>query len=163
MGGAYYEQSARQLADSPGAVGGRMTKESDMAYVDDRGVTGWAGWAAFAGVIMVMTGIFQATAGLVGLLNDDVYLVASDQLTITMDYTAWGWTHLILGSIVAAAGFAVFSGRVWARLVGVLLAALSALAHLLFISAFPFWTLIIVSMDVLVIYALTIHGGELRE
>jgi hypothetical protein len=140
-----------------------MSRQSDVAYADDTGMTGWVGWIAFAGVIMVMAGIFQATAGLVALVNDDVYVVASDRLALTLDYTQWGWVHLILGSVVATAGLAIFSGRVWARAVGVLLAALSALAHLLFISAFPFWSLIVIAMDVLVIYALCVHGGELRR
>jgi hypothetical protein len=140
-----------------------MSRQSDVAYADDMGTTGWVGWIGFAGVIMIMAGIFQATAGLVALVNDDVYVVVSDQLALTLDYTQWGWVHLILGAIVAAAGFAVFSGRVWARAVGVLLAALSAFAHLLFISAYPFWSLIVIGMDVLVIYALCVHGGELRR
>ena len=140
-----------------------MSRQTEVAYADDPGVTGWAGWAAFAGVIMIMAGIFQATAGLVALVNDDVYVVVSDQIALTLDYTQWGWVHLILGAIVAAAGFGVFSGRVWARTVGVLLAGLSALAHLLFIAAFPLWSLIVIAMDVLVIYALCVHGGELRR
>ena len=140
-----------------------MSRQSDVAYADDTEVTGWAGWAGFAGGIMIMAGIFQATAGLVALFNDDVYVVVSDQLALTLDYTQWGWVHLILGAIVAAAGVAVFSGRVWARTVGVLLAGLSALAHLLFIPAFPLWSLIVIAMDVLVIYALCVHGGELRR
>ena len=140
-----------------------MSRQTEVAYADDRGVTGWAGWAAFAGVIMIMAGIFQATAGLVALVNDDVYVVVSDQIALTLDYTQWGWVHLILGAIVAAAGFGVFSGRVWARTVGVLLAGLSAFAHLLFIAAFPLWSLIVIAMDVLVIYALCVHGGELRR
>ena len=140
-----------------------MSRQSDVAYADDTAMTGWVGWISFAGVIMVMAGIFQAAAGLVALVNDDVYVVVSDRLALTLDYTQWGWVHLIIGAIVAAAGFAVFSGRVWARAVGVLLAALSAFAHLLFISAFPFWSLIVIAMDVLVIYALCVHGGELRR
>ena len=140
-----------------------MSRQSDVAYADDPGVTGWAGWAAFAGVIMVMAGIFQAAAGLVALVNDDVYVVVSDQIALTLDYTQWGWVHLILGSVVVTAGVAIFSGRVWARTVGVLLAGLSAFAHLLFIPAFPLWSLIVIAMDVLVIYALCVHGGELRR
>jgi hypothetical protein len=142
---------------------GRMSFETNVAHADHRVMTGWAGWAAFAGVIMVMAGVFQFTAGLVALFNDDVYVVVSDRLALTLDYTQWGWVHLILGAIVATAGVAIFSGRVWARALGVLLAGLSALAHLLFIAAFPFWSSIVIAMDVLVIYALCIHGGELRH
>ncbi len=140
-----------------------MSRQSDVAYADDTGMTGWVGWIAFAGVIMIMTGIFQATAGLVALINDDAYVVVSDRIALTLDYTQWGWVHLILGAVVAGAGFAVFSGRGWARAVGVLLAGLSAFSHLLFIAASPLWSLIVIAMDILVIYALCIHGGELRQ
>src|SRR5215208_7022895 len=92
-----------------------MSRQSEVAYADDTGMTGWVGWIGFAGVIMVTAGIFQATAGLVALVNDDVYVVVSDRLALTLDYTQRGWVHLIIGALVAAAGFLVFSGRVWAR------------------------------------------------
>ena len=134
-----------------------------MAYASDREVTGWSGWAMFAGVIMVMVGIFQSTAGLVALFNDDFYAVTDGDLVVKLDYTQWGWIHLILGSFLATAGVAVFSGRVWGRAVGVVLAGLSALAHLLFLPATPVWSVIVIAIDVLVIYALCVHGGELSD
>src|SRR4051794_3746450 len=88
MAGGFETQSAEALSTSGGEVGARMMPEDEYAGADP--VTGWAGWAAFAGVIMVMAGAFQAAAGLVALLNDDVYLVSTDHLSITMSYTAWG-------------------------------------------------------------------------
>jgi hypothetical protein len=131
-----------------------------MAQVAER--TLWTGWAIFAGIVLFLVGVFQASAGLVALFNDDAFLVTTDRLAVTFDYTAWGWIHLVLGSIVAIAGIAIFRGEVWGRAVGVVVAGLSAFAHLLFIPAFPLWSLIVIAMDVLVIYALCVHGGELR-
>src|SRR5215211_1955165 len=147
-----YEQSGR-AADGTGA---------DPVVVPRR-TSGWTGWAIFAGIVLFLIGVFQASAGLVALFNDDVFLVSTDRLAVTFDYTAWGWIHLILGSLVATAGIAIFRGQVWGRAVGVVLAGLSAFANLLFIPAFPLWSILIIALDVLVIYALCIHGGELAD
>ena len=125
--------------------------------------SGWTGWAIFAGIVLFLIGVFQASAGLVALFNDDVYLVSTDRLAVTFDYTAWGWIHLVLGVLVALAGLAIFRGQAWGRAVGVVLAGLSAFANLMFIPAFPLWSLLVIALDVLVIYALCVHGGELAD
>src|SRR6266699_3620336 len=70
------------------------------------------------------------------------------------------WIHLIGGAVVAVAGFFVFSGAVWARAVGIVLAALSAIANFLFIPYYPFWSLLMVALDVFVIWALARHGRQ---
>jgi hypothetical protein len=146
------EQTGRTVPDSTGAG----------PFVAPRR-SGWTGWAIFAGIVLFLVGVFQASAGLVALFNDDVYLVSTDRLAVTFDYTTWGWIHLILGSLVATAGIAIFKGQVWGRAVGVVLAGLSAFANLMFITAFPLWSILIIAMDVLVIYALCVHGGELAD
>ena len=125
--------------------------------------TGWVGWLIFAGVMMILVGTFQVIDGLIALFNDDLYVVRSDGLVVNVDYTAWGWTHLLLGILLIAAGYAVFSGRVWGRTLGVIAALLSAIVNFAFIPAYPVWSLLIITVDVLVIYALSAHGGELRE
>ena len=125
--------------------------------------SGWVGWAIFAGIVLFLVGVFHAIAGLVALFNDDVYLVSTDRLAVTFDYTAWGWIHLVLGLLVAAAGLAILRGQVWGRVLGVALAGLSAVANLLFIPAFPLWSVLLIALDVLVIYALCVHGGELAN
>jgi hypothetical protein len=125
--------------------------------------TGWVGWVAFAGVMMILAGVFQAIDGLIALFNDELYVVRPSGLVIDVDYTAWGWTHLLLGVLLIAAGSAVFSGRVWGRTLGVVAALLSAIVNFAFIPAYPVWSLLIITVDVLVIYALIAHGGELRE
>jgi hypothetical protein len=127
----------------------------------EREVTGWAGWALFAGVMMILLGMFQALEGLVALFNDEWFAVNKDGLMLSVDFTAWGWVHLILGIVIVAAGAAVLNGRVWGRVVGVVVAMLSALANLTFIAAYPAWSIIIIAIDVFVIYALCVHGDEL--
>ncbi|GGL26989.1 DUF7144 family membrane protein [Planomonospora parontospora] len=126
-------------------------------------VTGWVGWVMFAGITMIITGCFQAVAGLVALFNTDFYLVTASDLAIPVNYTAWGWTHLIMGAIVALAGAAVMAGRTWGRVIGITLAAVQAVANFAWFAAYPFWSAIIIAVDVFVIYALAVHGGEMRH
>ena len=125
--------------------------------------TGWVGWIAFAAAMMIMIGFLHAIQGLVAIFNDEYYLVGKNGLTLEIDYTAWGWTHLVLGLLVAAAGFALFTGKMWARVVGIGLAMLSLLANFAFIAAYPFWSTIVIAIDVFVILALTVHGREMES
>ena len=123
--------------------------------------SGWVGMAMFGGVMMMVAGTFHAMAGLVGIFNDSYWLVPSSELVITVDYTAWGWVHLILGALAIAAGAGILAGQAWARVTGVVLAVLSALVNLAFMAAFPLWATLIIAIDVLVIYALVAHGREI--
>ena len=125
--------------------------------------TGWAGWAVFAGVMLVVAGAFQAIDGLVALFRDQVYVVRPNGLVVNVDYTAWGWVHLLLGIVLVAAGAAIFSGRVWGRTLGVIAAIISAVLNVAYMASYPVWSTVIIAIDVLVIYALIAHGGELRE
>jgi len=125
--------------------------------------TGWVGWIVFAAAMMIMLGIFHAIEGLVALFKDEYFLVRPSGLTIDVDYTAWGWTHLIGGVVVALAGMALFTGRTWARVVGVVVAMLSAIINIGFLAAYPVWSTIMIAIDVLVIYALTAHGAEMKS
>jgi hypothetical protein len=131
--------------------------------VDGRsGSTAWAGMALFGGIMMVMVGGFQIMQGFVALLRDEYYLVTRNDLLITLDYTAWGWTHLLLGVVAVLTGFGVMLGQTWARVLGILIAVVSALVNIAFLSAYPIWSTIVIAIDVLVIYALAAHGRELE-
>jgi hypothetical protein len=126
-------------------------------------VTGWIGWIIFAGTMMMLVGTFHVIQGLVALFNDTYYLVGQSGLVVQVDYSAWGWVHLISGVVVFAAGLALYSGKMWARTVGVIIASISAILNFVFIAAFPVWSLTIIALDVFVIYALTAHGGEMKS
>ncbi|MFN2497254.1 MAG: hypothetical protein ABR608_15340 [Pseudonocardiaceae bacterium] len=125
--------------------------------------TGWVGWIFFAGIIMILGGTFQAIAGLVAIFNEAYYLVPSSDLVVSVDYTGWGWAHLITGILVVAAGFGVLTGQTWARIVGVILAGISAILNIAFLAAYPLWSLIVIALDVVVIYALSVHGREMQN
>lgn len=138
----------------------------DRSYsqnVTPTGMSGWVGWVVFAGIMMVILGSFHAIEGLIALFQDDYFLVSKTGLSIHVDYTVWGWVHLIGGIIVIAAGVALFAGKIWARTIAVIVAVVSAIVNIGFLSAYPIWSTIMITIDILVIWALTVHGGELRE
>lgn len=116
----------------------------------------------FAGIILVVVGVFQAFAGLVAIINDEFFVVTRDYV-VQLDATSWGWIHLIIGLIVVACGFGVFSGNILARTVGVLAAIGSMLAAFFWLPWYPIWAIIIITIDFSVIWALTVHGRDLAE
>lgn len=124
--------------------------------------TGWVGWIIFAATMMLMMGTFHAIAGLVAIFRDDYYLVNKNGLVLHVDYTAWGWTYLIGGIIMVAAGAALFAGQMWARVVAVVLAMASAVLNMAFFSAYPWWSAIMITFDILVVWAVTVHGSEMK-
>jgi hypothetical protein len=123
--------------------------------------TAWAGWLVFAAMMMFLLGSFQVIQGLVAIFDDGFYHTTESGLVIDVDYTAWGWVHLLLGVLIFISGLGVLAGNLAARTVAVGLAGLSALANLLFVEAYPIWSILLIAVDVLVIYALTVHGREL--
>ncbi len=124
--------------------------------------TGWTGWAAFAGIMLIIGGTLGAIQGLVAIVNDE-WVVFTNRADIYLDISEWGWVHLVVGALVALAGVGIFSGNVLARAVGVIVASLSLLANFLWLPAYPLWSLIMITIDVLVIWALTAHGAEMRN
>ena len=136
---------------------------SRVAYGNKPDPTGWTGWVVFASCMMFLLGALQALQGLVALFDDGFYLVTENNLVVDVNYNVWGTVHLILGVLLLLSGMGVLTGNVAARTVGVILAGLSALVNLVFIEAYPIWSIIIITVDVLVIYALTVHGRELKD
>jgi len=122
--------------------------------------TGWYGYIAFAGIMLIVLGLFHALMGLVGLFQEDYYAVGSSGLMLEVDYTGWGWVHLISGVVAACAGFALTRGETWARVVAVVVAVLSMLVNLAFMSAYPIWSVIMITICFFVIYAVTVHGDR---
>ena len=119
-----------------------------------------AGYAAFAGVVLILIGFFQAVAALVAIDDDEFYVVGQEYV-FQFDVTTWGWIHLIIGIIVLLAGFGVFTGNVLARTVGVIVAGISALVAFAWLPWYPIWAVVIIALDVAVIWALTMHGRDI--
>lgn len=120
------------------------------------------GFAVFAGIAMATIGIFQVIQGLVAIITNEFY-VRTPKYAFRLDVTAWGWIHLILGIVIGIAGWAIFAGLTWARAVGIATAALSAVANFLYIPHYPVWALLIITLDVVVIWALAVYMRPYRS
>lgn len=141
-------------------AGGQVYREPAGQTYDEP--TGWVGWIYFASVLMILAGTLSAIHGLIAIVNDE-WVVWGNRGDLYLDLTEWGWVHLGVGIVLVLAGFGVLTGNILARAIAVLLAGLSVVANFLYIPAFPVWAIIIIAIDVFVIYALTAHGGEMRE
>ncbi len=139
-----------------------MTEQPDYDDGYETGRTGWTGWIAFAGIMMMISGGLNALYGFVALVNDE-WVVWTNQGNLYLDITEWGWVHLIIGLIVLFSGIGVFTGNILARIVGIIAASISLIANFFFMPAYPLWAITVVVIDVLVIWALTAHGAEMRE
>jgi hypothetical protein len=117
------------------------------------------GFTVFAGTMMIVIGVLHAIQGIVAVANDTFYVVGQEW-TFSLDVTTWGWAHLILGAVVAVAGFFVFQGAVWARAIGVVVAAVSAIVNFAWLPYYPVWGIVVIVLDVFVIWALTAHGRD---
>jgi hypothetical protein len=148
---------------STGDGSGSVSDPSSDDYYEDFTVTGWTGYIGFAALMLILIGCFHAVAGFVGIFKDSVYAVPSKDLLVSVDYTAWGWVHLIFGLLAILVAVGMFAGSMWARVVAVILAVVSALGNLAFFDAKPIWATIIIAFDVLLIWALTVHGGEMKN
>jgi hypothetical protein len=125
--------------------------------------TRWTGWIWFAATMMVLMGSLHAIAGLLALLNDEYYEVGKGGLAVEASYTVWGWTHLVVGAVVVAAGWALVYGRMWGRVVGVAVAGVSVILNVAFMAAYPVYGAIVIAIDLLVIWAITVHGSEMTS
>ena len=122
-------------------------------------VTGWVGWVYFAAFMLVIVGFFQTIFGFTALLNSDFYVAMNGSLLL-FDYTSWGWIHLIFGIIALITGSALFNGSGWARVVAAVLVTFNFLLQFAFVSVYPVWSIIVMVIDILILYALTVHGEE---
>lgn len=140
----------------------QLHSQAAIARQPDPGTSGWVGWIAFAGVLMILLGGLHIFQGIVALVKDEFFLVSSSGLAVNVDFTAWGWTHLIAGAVIVLAGFGVLAGQMWARIVGVIVAVLSVIVNVAFLAAYPFWSLTMIALALVLIMALTVHGSDIK-
>ncbi|MCL7425422.1 hypothetical protein [Streptomyces sp. YS415] len=127
-------------------------------HVSDRGPrtdTHTSGWLVFAAVIMLFSGIMTMLGGISAIAEDDVFLTTRNYV-FEFDLTGWGWIHLILGILIAVTGAALFKGATWARVVGVALAGLSMITNFMWLPYTPWWALLIIAIDALIIWGLCV-------
>ncbi|GAB3391376.1 membrane protein [Humibacter soli] len=132
--------------------------------MSDNTETGWVGWGWFAGVVIIVAGVFDAIYGLIAIVGpDSAYFLKADGSLALFNISGWGWWHLIIGLFLVLVGIALLAGATWARVIAIILVILNAIGQLFLLPVQPWWSLIILALDIVVIYALTVHGRELRR
>jgi len=124
--------------------------------------TAWVGWGIFAAAMLVVAGLFSIVEGLAGIFRDEQYFLGVGGDVLVFDYTAWGWIHLIIGVVLVAIGFGIIAGSAIARAAAIFVVWLNMLAQFAWINAYPWWSLIVIALDVVIIYALVVHGREMN-
>ncbi|MEU9320264.1 hypothetical protein [Streptomyces sp. NPDC048295] len=117
------------------------------------------GWTAFAAVLMIFGGAMAIFEGIAAIAKSNVFVATRDYV-FRFNLTGWGWIHLALGIVIVLAGCALFTGAAWARVVGIVLAGLGALANFLWLPYFPLWSLVLIAINVFIIWALCANPQE---
>jgi hypothetical protein len=134
----------------------------DHAVHDGPRQTFWSGWIRFGGAMMIMVGSFAIIEGLIALFQNEYYLTTA-QGVLLLDLTGWGWLQLSMGAVAIVIGLGLFSGATWARIAGVVFACLNLISQLAFMAAYPLWATVAITFDILIIWALVVHGGEMEQ
>jgi len=120
---------------------------------------GPTGWAVFAGVLLLMVGFLDFFYGLAAVLNDEVVVVGGHGAIIA-DLTTWGWVNMIIGAILVLTSIGLFAAQEWARWTAVFFVTLNAVSQVGIFTVAPIWALIVILLDVIIIYNLTVRASE---
>lgn len=122
--------------------------------------TAWVGWIVFAALMMMTSGFFNAVAGLAAVIGDDDAYLDTRVGLLVFDVEAWGWVHLLLGVALIVVGACLAAGQAWARLVAVVLVSVNLVTQFVLLPAQPWWSVVVIAVDVFVLWALVVHGDE---
>ena len=126
----------------------------------------WSGWIVFAGFVLVLVGAMDALQGIVAILKDE-YVVATAKGLAIVDVTTWGWLTLIWGALLVLTGIGLLGGAGWARWLAIIGVGVNAIGQIGFMAnypqAYPLWNILIVTLNILVLYALTVRWQGFRE
>jgi uncharacterized membrane protein len=116
-----------------------------------------SGWWTFAGVMIMIVGVINAFDGLVAITQTryiERNMLGGNELPITNNVKNWGWAELIIGVVMILAAFGIFSGANWARIVGIVLASINLIFQFAYLGHYPFWSLTMIGIDLLIIFGL---------
>lgn len=127
-------------------------------------VSGWVGWIGFAGFMLMLGGFFAIIAGFAALFKTDVvYHSAASSSVWVLDYSQWGWIHILGGLLALGAAGSLAAGHIYGRTIAVIVALLSATANMAFVPVYPVWSILVIVIDLLVIFAVTVHGKDIQN
>jgi hypothetical protein len=119
------------------------------------------GWILFAGIMLMLVGVLNVIWGIAAIGNSSFFV--NDQKYMLGNLNTWGWVTLILGAVQVGAAYSIWAGSQFGRWFGIGTAGLSSIASLMSIPAYPFWSLAVFAVDILVIYGLAAYGGQHRS
>ena len=126
----------------------------------------WSGWIGFAGIVIIIVGAMDVLQGLMAIFEDD-YVVATQKGLALIDVTAWGWTTVLWGCLLIVAGLGLLAGSGWARWLAIIGVGINAIQQVAFMAnfpqAYPLWNILIVTLNVLVLFALTARWQDYKE
>ena len=126
----------------------------------------WSGWIAFAAFVILIVGAMDMLQGLAAIIQDE-YVVATPKGLAIFDVTTWGWLTLLWGGLLVLAGFGLLGGAGWARWLAIIGVAVNAIQQIAFLAnypqAYPLWNILIVTLNFVVLYALTARWQGFRE
>jgi hypothetical protein len=143
------------MPDPATQEGARATRSPTGAFDDPGG-----GWVLFAGIMLMLVGVLNVIWGIAAISDSSFFI--NDTRYILSTLNTWGWVILILGAVQMVAAYSIWSGNQFGRWFGIAVAGLSAIGALMSIPAYPFWSLAIFALDILVIYGLAAYGGQHR-
>jgi hypothetical protein len=131
-----------------------VSKDDAYEFDEEKGF----GWLLFAATMLGLAGVLSIIDGIAGISRSHVY--AANAHYVFSDLRTWGWITLLVGVLLIIAAMGVFSGSGFARWFGIFAASLNLIAHFGASPGYPFWSLIVITLDILVIYALAVYGGK---
>ena len=114
------------------------------------------GWLWFAALVMFLDGSFNIVDGLVAIFKHGAYGQGTGELVV-FNFTAWGWIMVIIGAVQVVVSFALRTGAMWARLTALGILLISAMSQIFFITVAPFWSIVIIAIDILVMWAILVY------
>jgi hypothetical protein len=124
--------------------------------------TVWAGWVFFAGVMLLVTGVLNVVEGLIALGQSTRVVVVEDKLYL-IDIRGWGWALVVFGAVMLVSGVGLFTANIAARYAAIVIVAVHAVVQVFWIGAYPVWSVLMIALDIVVLYALTVRWQEVRE
>jgi hypothetical protein len=124
--------------------------------------TGWTGWVVFAGIMMIIAGALWAIQGFIAVVKGDLVIFGTEG-ALFLNVTGWGWVHMILGLLLLLCGFLVLRGNLFGRTMAVILAILSIIVNFIWLPVYPVWAIVVIVLDVFILYAVIVHGRELKS
>jgi hypothetical protein len=135
-------------------AGGARTASAQGMYTSAKG----AGWVLFAGIMMAIVATLNVIYGIAAIADSSFFV--NDSKYILSNLNTWGWVTLVIGCVQMLAAFSIWNGNSFGRWLGIGLASLNSISALLSIPAYPFWSLVIFAVDVMIIYGLAAYGGQ---